>query len=317
MSRKFAKDIAEKAGVSPATVSRVLNRDPNVGAKTRERILEIARELNFMPRSNAANNCFGILTTGKDGLSLSSYQTSLIYAISSFFYNRKFSVEIIPLSKTQLLEANALRGVIILAGGVLEQYCDIIENFSTPLLTLNNEISSIPSVSSDHYQGMKIAVEHLISEGHQKIGCLLAYPELNWGASERKKAFVETLSKRGIEAQPSWIQSTGNILESVIKLLNGGATAIIHGSEDHLNQLQYSLWLLKKKIPDDVSIISYENPNETAYMLPPYTAIDQDLQNLGRKAAERLYKMVDGIDDSRLHVRTENTLVIRESVRKN
>jgi len=314
LKRQFAKDIAKRAGVSTSTVSRVLNREPNVSVKTRELVLRVACELNFTPKVNTSNNCIAIAANCNSSWELSDYQICMISDISATLFEKGFSTEIIPLSEQQLLAANSFRGLIILRGGEMKPYDEVIKNLSVPILTVNNEYETIPSVSSDHYQGMMLAVDYAISMGHKKIGCILAYPETNWGASERKKAFIETLNKNSIDYNPAWIQGTENILESVIKLTNHGVSLIIYGHEDNQNQLQYSLWLMKIRVPEDISIICYENRLESKFMLPPYTSINQQIKNIGRLAADRICRLSDDTDECLCHMRTENVLIKRESV---
>lgn len=110
--------------------------------------------------------------------------------------------------------------------------------------------------------------------------------------------------------------SQQQLLDPLAHLLYNKATAIIYSQEVFVIKLQHALEILGKKVPDDISIITFEDPLTSPYLNPAYTTIDQQLEKIGRMAAERAIALAEGSDTSELQIRLPNQLIERKSVKQ-
>jgi DNA-binding LacI/PurR family transcriptional regulator len=178
--------------------------------------------------------------------------------------------------------------------------------------------STIPAVSSDYRTGMREAIDHLMSLKHSDIGFLSLKASLP-DQCNRMQAFLEAMATRGLAVQPGRLRTDSYVQpsqypENVSDWLCAGAlpTAIV--ASDFLMALAVTRRLRKigARVPEDVSVIHFDDPVAAAHMDPPTTAIAQDLVQLGATAVRQLLAMMRGIDvDKRTLVDTR--LVVRHS----
>jgi LacI family transcriptional regulator len=313
MSKKSIADIAKAANVSPATVSRVFNRHPYVKENVKNRVLEVARKLKYAPKFSAAKNNIGIVVNGDEGINLGTFETLIINSLSQIMFKREYAFEIIPHTSVPLLHNSSLRGMISISSKASE-----IKDLDIPMLTVNHELEGIPSVSTDHRQGTKMAVDYLCNAGHCQIAYLGEPPsQLNWGMTERMEGYHEGIADNHLESSPLYLKkSEETLLESSARILRTGCTAVIVGGEGAALQFCYAMFLMQKTIPEDISVISFETANFSKYLAPPHTTIDQNFECLAHEAVNRLESLIAGNDKQELHVRLGNRIIERESVKK-
>jgi DNA-binding LacI/PurR family transcriptional regulator len=304
-------DVANTAGVSPATVSRVFNRQPYVKEDIRNAVLAAAKELNYAPKSTKSKNTFGILVHGEKYLGLGSYETQLIIGISGEFFKNGYTTEITTDQQTSFFHRNTFRALIVLTS--IDQ--NIID-LGIPIVLVNNRCEGIHSVVTDHFQGIELAVEHLHSAGHKRIGYISGGSE-TWGDKERLRGYRQTLQKNGLDTDDGLCQFTEKtgVEEATAELLKLNPTAIILSGEGRAQQLSYALHKAGKRIPEDISVITFEDSNVTPYLTPPHTTISQNIPGLSQAATElALHVAVSGGSKYVQSVILKNELIVRESV---
>jgi LacI family transcriptional regulator len=305
-------DIAKATGVSPATVSRVFSHHPYVKDEIRIKVLEAARNLNYAPKFSSAGNSIGIMVGGKDGVVLGSYESQLASGISRELFKHNCNIEITTDQQIPFLHANSFRALIVLTGSANE----VLPIPGIPTLTVNNPVEGVHSVATDHRQGIEIAVDCLADKGHKKIAHICGRSD-NWGNSERLKGYEDSLKKNGLELDASLIERAEKLeyLEAVARVMKKKPTAIIISGEGKALHLAYSLYLLDKKIPEDVSVISFEDAEVTPFLSPPQTTISQRMPELARLIAETTLEIEkDGCELKNIVIKNE--LIERESVKK-
>ena len=312
MSQKRISDIAKAAGVSPATVSRVFNKHPYVKEGIRRNVLEIARELKYAPKFTATRNNIGIVVNGIDGINLGQFEVLIITALSQLFFKRGYSFEIIPHTSVPLLHNTSLKGLIAISPAA----ANILKVLDIPMVTINHEIENIPSVSTDHRQGLKISVDHFCAKGHRQIAYIGENPvPTSWGMAERLAGYRDGLAANGLEFNPKFVKKDEeSLLEAFARIVKTGCSAVIVGCEGVVPQFCYMMYLMNKSIPADISTISFETANLSQYMVPPQTTIDQNFPLLAETAVARLDEIISGNQIEPLHFRQENRLIERESV---
>lgn len=311
-------DVANLAGVSQATVSRVFKNNPHVKESVRQHVLACAMELNYSPRKVGAGNHI-ILEMPRR---LTYYFSAIQDGVRDVINGHDYSLEILDIENIPLLSERRAGGVITVSD--LQKISDELRRrimpSGTPLITINNELDNIPSVSSDHAAGVEMAVDHLVEHGHSIIACVIIaggeFDHLNFPKRERIRGYQKAMKKNCLEYDRKMIFMTSEerLVESIAQALNRGATAIIMAEEGYGLLVQYALGLLNRKVPEDVSVISYEAPHISPYLQPAQTTIDQDVFSLGQLAARKMISIIEGTDDLPLHVRLHNKLHFRDSV---
>ncbi|MCF6174638.1 MAG: LacI family transcriptional regulator [Victivallaceae bacterium] len=309
------KKIAAAAGVSTATVSRVFSRHPYVRPELRNKVLAIAREFGYAPNSFRPRETYALIMRGGEYLQFNAYNSPLIYGISSYLFEHELSIEIMPADNLKYLHRNSFKCLIDLSGNYSE-VVEQIREIDLPVLLVNKEAEGLASICSDHKSGVIKAVNHLVGKGHHKIG-FLELKISGWGLSERHDGYCQALAKHKIEVDEALIEkySSDQLLDPVARLLYAGATAIIYSQEVNLVKFHNALEILGKKIPEDISIITFEDAETSPYLIPAYTTIDQQLKKIGQMVAERAIALANGDDQAELQLRLPNILIERNSVK--
>lgn len=310
-------EIANEVGVSTATVSRVFNKKPYVKEEIRQKVLGAARRLGYSPKFTVRKDNIAIIVEGLDKINLGNYETLLIATISRYLIKERFNFEIIPIHEIDFLHQNFIEGALaILYDSESIKKIKTVAN-NVPVLTINYPLENFHGVYSDHKQGMKLAVEYLAKHRHARIGLFLDYLT-SWGSKERIKGYQESVKEFHLEFDEERIQSREkqSIFESVARIVKTKPTALIIASEDSVLPVTYALHLLDKKIPADISVVSYENKRISQYLSPPHTTISQHLEEMAEISVEKMAGIVRGEENGKVVVAIENGLIERDSVKK-
>lgn len=312
------KKIAELAGVSTATVSRVFGRHPYVRPEVREKVLKIARELEYAPDSFRPRETYALIMQGGDYLQFNAYNSPFVFGFSSYLFEHDLSMEIMSAKNLEYLHRSSFKYLIDLSGDTGDVVSSL-RKLELPALLVNKEADGFPSISTDHKSGMIQAIDHLVENGHHDIGLLsLGKSSKGWAKEERYSGFLEGLAKHSIPFKEEFCEfyEERNYIEPLARLLHAGATAIIYSHEVRLPRFHNALEVLGKRVPEDVSIIVYEDPETAPFFSPGYTAIDQQLAKIGQMAAERAIQLANGVELEKRQLRLPNILIARKSVKK-
>lgn len=315
--RNNIKEIAKRAGVSPSTVSRVFNKKPYVKENIRRKVLEVARRVNYFPKQTARKINLGILVEGVEEINIGGYESMILTTIAKYILKNNFTFEIIPVYEIDFIYRNFYDGIISLI--YWPETTERIKKLKNiPIISVNNPIPGCYNVYSDHRESVVIAVEHLISKGHKRIG-FFRKTDKSWGSKERLKGYIETLRKHKIEYDERLVEEEDknhSVLKAITKICKNNPTSLIICGEDAVMEVVYSLYLLNKKIPDDISVISFENKYISQFLTPPHTTIFQNFEKIGESVVEIAKKLINGEKIKEKNVVIRNTLIERESVKK-
>ena len=309
-------DIANAAGVSTATVSRVFSRHPYVKDDVRSCVLEAAKKLGYAPKFSSPLKDFGIVVGGSGNISIGAYEAQLIKAVSNVLMENNYSSQIITAAAIEYLHKNSFRALIAISS----DSAALLPLAGVPSLIINNPSPGLHSVASNHAQGIEMAVDYLAGKGHGKIA-FIGQSADNWGELERERGYREGLKKHKIPFDERYFMKADSreaIIESVALLMKSSPSAIIATTEGRGQIISYALYLINKKIPEDVSVISFEDELNSRFFTPPHTTISQNFEVLGRTAAEKAIELAEGQYKSKkpLSILMDNTLIERQSVRK-
>lgn len=291
------REVARESGVSPATVSRVLRGLPNVSEAVRLRVLTTAGRLRYRPEPQEERGAVAVILPALAGASvLGNYHDQLLPPLLSEIHGHGFQSFLVPLGDIGLLRRCFPVGAVACAA-----YNDIARNwdnrFAIPLVVINNlggKVENAFSVSSDEEQGMMLAVEYLARRGHTRIGLLIdGSPSGTISKQRRRAGFLRALQKFRCETDSALIQNgvSDNWLEEIGRIIRAEATALIACGEGSGLRVDFALNLFRKKVPSELSVISFENSG-SRFCTPPHTTLSQDFNRLASEALDLLETVI-------------------------
>ncbi|MGP3635024.1 LacI family DNA-binding transcriptional regulator [Streptomyces sp. 24-1644] len=320
-------DVARLAGVSKQTVSRVLNENPSVRPETRTRVLAAMNELGYRPSSSARSlasgrtRILGVISFDAAGHGPASILTAINLAAREAGY--LISSIALPLSEAdtvmqavERLAAEGADGVIAIAP---QQHTDKALAHvapAIPLVTLESHLGSdTPVVTSDSATGARLAVEHLLSLGHPTVRHI-AGPSGWLAAEQRVLGWRRALEAAGaFVPEPligDWSASSGYSLGR--QLASQPDVTAVFASNDHMALgVLRALHEAGRRVPDDVSVIGYDDIPEAPYLLPPLTTIHNDFAETGRRALHLLLQRLSGDGESGVRSIVPVELIVRAS----
>ncbi len=323
------KDIARAAGVSHSTVSRALTNYPLVAEKTRRRIKLIARELGYAPNAIAR----GLVTqqTRVIGVIVTSiadpFVAEVVRGIEETAADNNYRVFLGTSHADPTREVNlvkALRewrvdGVIAASSRVGALYLPLLKEIGAPIVLINNqhEGAYIHSVAVDNVQGGQLATRFLISQGHRVIG-YFSGPSENSSSRDRLAGYQRALAEANILFDPLLVQPGNGLADAGQQVDHFFTHPPIPTAIFCYNDMTAisALSALKRRglrVPDDISLIGFDNIEFASYLDPPLTTIHQPKHEMGRLAMRMLIDLLNGKDASNVLVPVE--LIVRESTR--
>jgi LacI family transcriptional regulator len=274
-------DVAKAAGVSTSTVSRVFNRRGLISEEVEQRVLKIAREINYRPQQSALKNSFILLVDSEEQLD-SPYISHFITSTAKIITQKGWPLEIVPMDRIDFSLNNMSNKIISLVQHP-KNHKKLININYPKLVTVNSLYPQFPSVASNNRQGMEMVVKYFADRGHRKIALLqpdFVYEEKN----ARADFFREALEKYNCEISPRLMirdkSADGITMESLVKILNRKPTALMCSGDALGVRISYYLNLLKIPVPDELSVIAFENHHVSDFLYPPQTTIGHDFDQM-------------------------------------
>ncbi|GAA1056203.1 LacI family transcriptional regulator [Agromyces luteolus] len=289
-------DVARHAGVSHQTVSRVLNDLPGVAAATRERVRESIAALNYTPSPTARamaqrrSGSIGLIQAGRPDYGPSSAALGFNeaareagYAVSQASM-RTLDADVL----TQAVHRLVLQRVeaIVLISGEREGI-DVLRGIDAgvPVVAVASEPEpGLHRVSFEQAAGARLATEHLIGLGHRRIAHV-AGPADSMDAAERRRGFAAALEAHGLEVRDpivgDWLAASGHAAGRRL-LADRWATAVFVGNDQMSLGLLHACHEAGVAVPDELSVVGFDDIPEAAFFTPPLTTVRQDFDSLGR-----------------------------------
>ncbi|WTZ28444.1 LacI family DNA-binding transcriptional regulator [Microbispora sp. NBC_01389] len=320
------EDVAELAGVSAMTVSRVLNAPEKVRPETRERVLAAVRELDYRPNSAAR-----MLVTGRSGvLGVVCFDTTLYGPASTLFGVEQaardsdylVSIASLPVLDRRWigrgvdrLRSQSVDGVIVVAPheSAAEGVRQLPAGLPVVVVGGGGDVP-VPVVAVDQVAGAARATRHLLSLGHRTVWHVAGPP--NWVDSRgRLSGWRSVLEAEGrVVPEPlvgDWTASSGYELGRRLAA-DGGVTAVFVANDHMAMGVLRALREAGRRVPEDVSVVGFDDVPEAAYFWPPLTTVRQDFGELGRQAFRLLLHRIADRDVGPARL-VEPELVVRES----
>ncbi|MDI3529387.1 MAG: LacI family transcriptional regulator, sucrose operon repressor [Thermoanaerobacter sp.] len=320
------RDVAEKAGVTVTTVSRVLNNRGYISEKTRKKVYEAMKELNYQPNELARS-----LYRRKSyliGLLIPSVSHPFFAELTGYieYYAYQNDYKILLCNSLQdvekekgyinMLKRHQVDGIIIGSHTLkTEQYL----NVNLPIVAIDRYFSEkIPYVASDNYNGGVLATKLLIQNGCRKIAHISGPLILNTPANNRRKAFMDVVKEHNIENVV--VETKLNVFDTdeykklIIKLFTDhpDIDGVFASSDLIAATIINAAREIGKEVPKDLKIVGYDDISIAKTIVPPLTTIRQPIEEMAKRTIEIILDQIDGKE-----VNIENvlpiTLIERES----
>lgn len=337
MARITLEHVAQKAGVSIKTVSRVLNAEPNVSEETTVRVRQAIAELNYVPNSAARS-----LSSGKAmsiGLVVgwpvnSPYSSTLIEqtlkeCTRHGYSLALFSVEIEDAITRRIIDAylgRQMDGVILDTRAAQDdELMSQLDALKVPQIIIHPDRKHAQARASyvqiDNRLGAWQAVNHLIQLGHARIGCI-SYDSSLTQEIDRMGGYRQALADAGLPVRDDWIKRKAGLpfqvgFSGAVQLLSAhpDLTALFAATDEIAMGTLAAIWNLGLKVPDDVSVVGFDDISYASMIAPPLTTIHQPIDEIAAISVKHLIDTVDNPDRAPIDLVMPIRLVIRKSCR--
>ena len=321
------ESVAERAGVSPSTVSRILNGTAVVSDDKREAVDRAIADLGFVPNPVARGLAggrtlsIGVLTQALDspfyGAELRGIEDECDKAGYNALYVSGHWNAAEEARCIDVLRSRRVDGIVVLTGRLSDQALRACAK-SLPVVVTGRTLkaSGLCSLNFDNVGGARLAIEHLLDLGHRRIACITgdqAHPD----AVERLLGYRQSLERAGIAYDPGLV-ATGQFHEqsgqvAMASLLDGRRrfTAVFASNDQMAFGAALALYRRGLRVPDDISLVGFDDLGSASYAIPPLTTVHQPGYELGRIAAQAMLRLLAG-NKPDIEV-PEPRLVVRES----
>lgn len=324
------KDVAKLAGVSTATVSRVLSGAANVSGELAERVRKVVWELRYQPNQLARN--LRVQETRTVGVIIpdigSSFHTTVIAGIEEVLLDAGYSMLLghannDPARERQILASlrgENVAGLIFASAGKLEEDYRRLAEGGVALVAVSRvpESLEVDSVSMTDRQGAREAVQHLLKLGHRRIALLNGATEVSTGR-ERLAGFEEAFSAAGVDAPRDLVRQTGwkqvaayQAMRSLLAMRQPPTAVFCGANLITLGALQ-AIHESSLQIPKEVAVVGYDDTGWAASLRPALTTVAQPAREAGIRSARLLLEKLDQPDTPVRRVVLETKLVVRGS----
>jgi LacI family transcriptional regulator len=322
--------VAQLANVSIATVSRTINHNASVNPKMANRVWEVIRELNYLPNTQAR-----ALVSGRSrllGLIVSEitnpFFPELIQGFEDVAVEHGYEIligstnydpERMKSCIRRMVERKA-EGVAVMTFGIEEPLLDQLADRKIPLVFVDvgPERPGISLLRVDYHHGIRQGVQHLAALGHRDIAFVTGPLSLH-SAHSRLAAFQRAMQECGIVVDTRWIVEGDHTMEGGIaaaeKLLTGARlpTAVMCSNDMTAIGVLHKAYRAGLRVPDDLSIIGFDNIHITQMTIPPLTTIQMSCFDLAREAVMALRAHVEQTPAPKRDYPIETQLVVRET----
>lgn len=303
-------DIAQALGISKGTVSKALNGAKDVSKTMRQQVLEKAVELGYsrINRSSAAPR-IAVFVINMEYTKPDDFGYDIVVGFRKAAEPAGYQVEIIPLDKQlqetvhydQFMMMENFCGALFLGMSLVDPWIKEFETCKTPTVLYDNHIScnhNVTDIGVDNVEGIELAVKYLYELGHRKIGYLSSALQA-YVYRHRYESFIRVMTRMELCADESVMGNSYHVStclnEHLPRLLENGCTAIICSHDMLAHSVMFHCSELGLRVPDDVSILGYDDIPLCRFTMPPLTTIRQNRPALGKSAFFALSSQLNGV----------------------
>lgn len=303
-------DIAQELGISKSTVSKALNDAKDVSKRMKQAVLEKAVELGYSRSARTGDAPrVAVFVTNMEYTKPEDFGYEIVVGFRQAAEPAGFQVDLIPLDRQMQTEMRYDEymvlgnycGALFLGMSLLDPWLREFETCRTPTVVYDNHISGNPNVTDigvDNIEGIELAYRYLRSLGHSKIGYLSSALQA-YVYRQRYEAFSHVMQRNGLTGDDSVMGSAYQInacmTEHLPRLLENGCTAIICSHDVLAHSVMVYCRDLGLRVPEDISIVGFDDIPLCRYTHPPLTTIRQNRPALGKSAFYALSCHLKGV----------------------
>lgn len=325
-------DVAALAGVSIATVSRVINNSDKVVPETRAAVKKAMDELDYQPnrvarrlrQKGGRRHLLGLILPDIQN----PFFAELARGVEDVAYANQFAVLLCNSDENlkkeafylDVMKAESVDGVILPPIAERDPAVLKLAQSGMPIVSVDRALNStlVDTVEVDNFQGAYEAVEHLIKLGHKRIGLIAGRTNLST-SRERRRGYEEALNVAGLPLKPEFIrvgdnkQASGRALAEELLDLTPRPTALFVSNNLMAVGALEAIHAKKLKVPSEVALIGFDDLPWAEALDPPLTVVRQPAYELGRAAAETLFKRLGDRTLPASWLRLKPCLILRKS----
>lgn len=322
-------EISKKAGVSIATVSRVINRTGYVKPETVHKVMLAMSELELDPRDfhmNQSENTRSLLVCLPnfrnpfnsdviDGIQ----ESSAIRGYRTFYYEASDYKNALHEYET-IMEQNHFSGLLLVHNILDREYLARLRlKYPIVMCAEHCNVPNVSFVSIDDVYSSQIAVNYLISTGRTRIAFVNSMLN-NAYAKYREKGFIEAMTKAGLSPRPDWIMHVSNInydmaVSVVSSLLKHSERpdAFYCVSDVYAASAVKAIQNNNLRVPEDIAVIGFDNIDLAKMLVPALTTINQPKRQIGRQSCDLLIDLIENPSSPTQHILLNTELIVRDS----
>lgn len=327
------RDVAKKANVSVATVSRILNGLNGYSDKTKQKVMRTIEEMGYHPNAiarslnNRRTQTIGVLFPAVSN----EFSSALLHGIEDYAHSRNYSVLVCntavdgsrTLSYLQVLREKLVDGVVFASEVLREEYAKVLEAMNVPVVLLSSEAGhlSYPHVKVDDRKAAYDAVRYLIGKGHREIAMISGTKDDPMAGVPRVEGYKQALLDNGLPFREErvaygnfFFESGLHAMEALLKEAEG-FTAVFAASDEMAVGALTCVTKQGIRVPEELSIIGYDNIRLSMMVQPPLTTVSQPLAEMGQSAAGKLIHMIETGETVTSSI-VPHQIVERQSVRE-
>ncbi|MFV0466593.1 MAG: LacI family DNA-binding transcriptional regulator [Lachnospiraceae bacterium] len=333
-----SKDLAKMLGLSPASISLVLNNKPGVGEETRKRVLDTIRELGYdelLPDSPEQKQTILFLvyrknsTKQKESAYFSQLFSSVIEGVENQIKQLGYQLMITYTdsptiaSEIEKIRSDKIDGLLLLATEMVKEQLDLFHNINIPVVVIDNYMESedMDCVAINNEQGVDMAISHLVSKGHKEIGYLHIEDNAN-NFIERYDGFFRSFRENELQINSS----------NIISFSTMGGDTVYTELMDRIGKMEQmptaffadndiiavlAIRILREKgyrVPEDISIVGFDDISISELVDPPLTTVRTPKFEIGCVAVMTLASRIEGRSVGIQKIEMKTSLVERKSV---
>ncbi|MCC5803720.1 MULTISPECIES: LacI family DNA-binding transcriptional regulator [Rossellomorea] len=305
-------DLAKRTGFSSTTVSKALNNYTDVSQKTKQKILDAAAEMGYLPNAHAQSLStkkswtIGVMFAEDNEVGLKHpFFSALIESFRKYVeregYDLIFASRNLRNRDTSYLEHflyRAVDGIVVICSDPHDPQVQDMINSHLPIVVIDMSNQNCSVVYSDNIEGGRLAVKHLHSLGHTRIAHISGDPSIDAGA-QRIKGFKKGMDEQHLPILDGYLVNGGMFsieegkaaMETLLELETIPTAVFVAGDHMAIGAME----AIKEKglrIPEDISIIGYDDIEMSSYLTPKLTTVRQDTDRIGSRAGQLLMKQI-------------------------
>jgi Transcriptional regulators len=326
------KDIAKLANVSHTTVSRALNNSPYINEETKVKIIALAKELNYVPNYSAKSlvllksYVIGVFFSSISEGTSDTFFHEIIRGVNNVI-DKEYNLVVRGIDDYQyshLIDNRNFDGIIVVSQSKNDdEFIQTILEKNIPTVVINRYIENegLVNIMSDDTKGVYDAVTYFIENDHRKIALLQGNKEFE-STVYRKRGYIRALEDNNIPINEEYILSGRYDLKSgyenmkkLLKLENV-PTAVFCANDDIGVGAMKAIFEAGLKVPEDISIIGFDDSNFCNYVTPPLTSVRKDSLAMSEYGGRNLLNLIKNKEVDKEKVYIQSQLVVRKSVKK-